>query len=288
MKRLTKLAIGFHVLAAAGLTVWSASAKREHAAPAEPSSLETSSLSENLNQAGVDSSRAVGKATPPPAVEAPLVPLPADLKVSVRTAATARVVTLSQQGHLLALLSGKERRIDMHKVAWTLKADSSAPLVFESTDAKTLETIRGEVSLTVDSASLQRAVAPAVMKSSAAFSHECKAHDDGAGGFVVLCQVDGPSAAASVESPDPREGVWSLAGDKTLFRFDMPMAQDGATARAVGYEKAGRGVLLRVEASRAPGETAALLSIGADSRVQPERPRPRCCSCRFPDRELAF
>lgn len=71
-----------------------------------------------------------------------------------------------------------------------------------------------------------------------------------------------------------------------MVRFDLPMSGDGASARVLGYEKGGKGVLVRVEASRAPGEASAVLALGSDSRAQPEPVRPRgCFSCRLPPRD---
>jgi hypothetical protein len=40
-----------------------------------------------------------------------------------------------------------------------------------------------------------------------------------------------------------------------------------------------------VEASRAPGELAAVLAIGSDARSQPEPVRPIGCFCRLPPRD---
>jgi hypothetical protein len=286
MKRLHKAAIGFLALAAAGLTVWSAAAMREQSVEAGEATARVSKAVTAQASPAADEKEAASpdKAPAPAAPEATSIPVPSDVKVGVRATAAGRVLHLSRQGPLVTVLQGRERRIDMHKVAWTLKPASTEKLVFETTNVKTLETVRGELSVSEGgaTATAESTVLPVISRSSAAFSHLCKGHDDGAGGFVVLCQVDVPSAAVSVEGPDPKDGVWSLAGEKTIFRFDMPMGEEGADTKVIGYERGGRGVVVRVEASRVKGEPAALLAIGADSRTQPERPRPRCCSCRFP------
>lgn len=295
------------VLAAAGLTVWSAAAVRQQGDAGDMEARPFASPGADSPQAapgspgaardpGADGTSLAGgravtpagpaerAASPGPTAaesEGEVVALPQDLKVTVRETAAGRSLRVARQGHLVAVRSGAWRQIGMHEV--NIPVDGDASLVWESTAPKTLETLRGRLSVGVDGAvSMEDTVRAAVVGEDARTAHRCQGHADGAGGFVVLCRVGAAAAAASVDGSEPREGVWSLAGDSTLVRFDLPMSGDGTSSRVLGYEKAGVGVLVRAEASRAPGESAAVLALGSGARPQPEPVRPvRMCHMPF-------
>lgn len=297
MKRFYKYGVGALSVAAAGLTVWSAAANKltvfgsvVHAATAgtevSPGGVEVAARGETapalaaamsapeLAGAGVGN---VGSK----AAEDPSVPVPGDLKVTVRKTARGPVVSLQRPGHVVALKHGRDRWVGLNRLDWTPKPGQPATLVWETTSSKTLETVRGEVSWAAEEgkAALQNATLPVATASESAVAHACRAHGDGAGGFVVMCKVDGAAAAATVEGDDPRRGVWSQAGGATMVRFDIPMEGDGVDTKVLGYEKGGRGVIVRVEASRAPGESAPTLALLSDNRVQPQAIRRIGCSC---------
>ena len=78
------------------------------------------------------------------------------------------------------------------------------------------------------------------------------------------------AAPRSTTAPDKAR----LFGDPTLVRFDLPLAEDGVAARALGYVSAGSGVVMRAEASRLPGEERATLALLSAERAQPV-PMPR-------------
>jgi len=305
MKRSYKGAVGVVVLTVAGLTVWSAAAGRQaRSLPVDPSPPGDPASAATFNTAPVTEAVAAGPGAVPaaawhgvqsdkaPAAQAHKVtavdqianlPPPADLKVSMRKTPRGTELTVRRQGYLVAVRQGSERRVAMHQVAWTPKAGETAKLVWETTQATTLEMARGEISLGEGTdATALAAPAPALVASDSARSHVCHGHDDGVGGFVVVCRVDASAAAASVEGKDPREGVWSIAGNTTLVRFDLPMGAEGVNTKVIGYEKSRKGVLVRVEASRVQGEPAALLAIASDGRAQPDPPRPRVGCCRLP------
>lgn len=287
MKTVQKGLVASLVLAAAGLTVWSAAAsRREVAAPVEQApSAEQGVPADALSAAMASPAVSAADMAPPAPSEGDAVPAPADLKITVRETRQGRVLQVRRHGHLIAVRSSGERRVGMHEIDWPVRADGGE-ITWEATNAKTLETLRGRVTVGEGGeVTIENTIRASVVSDDARPSHRCLGHADGAGGFVVLCRVDGPAAATSVDGKDPRQGVWSLAGDRTLVRFDLPMTGDGASARVLGYEKGGKGVLVRVEASRAPGEIAAVLAIGSDSRSQPEPVRRFGCFCRLPPRD---
>lgn len=228
-------------------------------------------------------------APPPPAAGPESVPcngapadeaaeIPPGLKVTVRATPKGPAVRLSHHGHVVAIREGGERRIAMNEVEWP--ASSGRKAVWETTDAKTLATVRGALSWdeTAPAPVLSAAVTPAVLDSQDASSHACRAMGDGASGFVVVCRVEGRGGATSVETKDPKEGVWTFLDAKTLVRFDLPMISDGVDTKVIGVERAGKGTLVRVEASRVAGERQALLALAADGRSQPQ-PVRFFCSC---------
>ncbi len=303
MKPIHKGALGLLVLAAAGLTALSAAALRggspaggeparlatpaitakAAAPPAETASPGGGAASKNNVYSNQEQAGAEGADGAPCVFGDRPAPVPEDLRVAVKTTPKGRVLTAERRGHLVSLRRGRDRRVALGKVDWS-DPEGSGPIVWETTDPKTLETVRGEVSLGgADGAvALAAAVVPGLVEEDVSPAHACRGVSDGAAGFVVVCRVNGQAAAASVGTRDPREGVWSQAGDTTLVRFDLPMAEGGADAKVIGLEKQGRGVLLRVEASRVPGEDEALLAIGSDSRDQPHPIRRRGCICRLP------
>jgi hypothetical protein len=295
------------VVCAGGLTVWSAAAGREERAASEPAATvaeevpaaERGPVGQGLTAVDRTPDTAPAAAHNPssepasPAVsEGEPVAAPADLKITSTATRLGRVWKVRRQGHLVAVRLGGKVHAALHEVA--LPAGTPAQdLVWETTSTKTLETLRGHIVAGAEgSAAVENTVRVATLSEEARRSHLCRGHADGAGGFVVVCRVEAGAAAASADGGDPRQGVWSLAGMSpmgeisTLVRLDLPMSGDGATAKVLGYEKGGKGVVVRAEASRAPGEAAAVLAIGSDSRSQPSPPRRiGCFSCRLPPRD---
>ncbi len=293
MKPLHKGALGLLVLSAAGLTAWSAAALRHTAPPGQetanlgvrsPTAPQASAAPGTV--ANVASARE-GVPVPGSASDAPCpfgdqpAAVPEDLKVTVKATPKGRVVTVARRGHLVTLRRGKERHAGVNRVEWS---DPAGAVVWETTDPKTLATVRGDLSLDAGGTgvTVAGAVSPAIVEEDLSPTHACRGMGDGATGFVVVCRVSGQAAATSVGTKDPREGVWFQTGETTLVRFDLPMGGNGTDAKVIGLEKQGRGVLLRVEASRVPGEKEALLAIGSDTRDQPHPVPVRGCVCRLP------
>lgn len=291
MKSIHKgLVVSSLVAAAAALTVWSAAAgRREQAAPVEQASSPVESApAEGLLAAAAKVDVAAAETAPPVVSEGEPVEAPADLKITVQATKQGRLLKVQRYGHVLAIRRGGSVHVGMHEVILPAAAGAE-DLVWEATSPKTLETLRGRATAPADGkATFGNTVRLATVTGDVMPSHRCVGHGDGAGGFTVLCSVDGMAAAASVDGEDPKRGVWSLAGEKTVVRLDLPMNGDGASSKVMGYEKAGRGVLVRVEASRAPGELAAVLAVGSDGRVQPAVIRRIGCFCRLPPGDDRF
>jgi hypothetical protein len=104
--------------------------------------------------------------------------------------------------------------------------------------------------------------------------HTCAAHEDGGGGFTVLCSVRGYATAASVTGDEASADVWVAHRDATsVVRMDLPASPAGFEARMLGYSAGLEGVVLRAEASRAAGEDRPSLTLAAAERAQPKVPR---------------
>lgn len=301
MNRLHKTVLGALVLSAAALTVWTAAAKLAPAsAPPDGAgpagalangTLTNGTLANGTLQTDTLDSAAEDPATAPtppakarPTLPAPVaVEIPAGLRASIKKGPLGPLVTLEHRGHVLAVRSGKARKVALDRVEWLARAGEPLSLTWETTAASTLETVRGHLAWPGDGASidLRDAVLPPEVTARKGAFHTCRGVSDGNGGFTVACKVDALAAAASVDAPDATEGVWSMVGaGQTLVRFELPMTSDGAVSKLLAFEKAGHGTLVRVEASRAPGEPDALLAIADAARPQP---RPRRFVCRFPN-----
>jgi hypothetical protein len=289
MKPIHKGALGLLVLSAAGFTALSAAALRSAASshPIENGNLEIASLqaprapATSAKPAPIEPVSGAASDAPCPFGDQP-ADVPDDLRVTVKATPKGRVVAVERRGQLVTLHRGHERHTAVNKAEWTEPSGGGA-LVWETTDPKTLATVRGNLALDAEGTrvTVSGAVTPAVVEEDLSAAHACRGVGDGASGFVVVCRVSGQAAATSVGTKDSKEGVWFQTGDTTLVRFDLPMEGDGADAKVIGLEKQGRGVLLRVEASRVPGEKEALLAIGSGVRDQPH-PIRRGCVCRLP------
>lgn len=289
MKTMPRFALGLLSLSAAALCAYSASAY-----------LGSSSPEGEGSRAG-EGVEAPSLTSPAPAAEADVVardgvsgadslpcskgdrpaPVPEELAITVKTTPRGRVLSAFHPRHIVALRSGSERRVALGTVD-IVAPESGSSVVWESTDPDTLETVRGDVPKATAEGKLhlQGALSPVILEEDHVKTHACRAFGDGASGFVVVCRVNGQAAAGSVTTADSKEGVWFQTGDTTLVRFDLPMTRGMTDAKIVSLEKQGRGTLLRVEASRVPGETEALLAIGSSSREQPHPVRR--IVCQFP------
>ena len=209
-------------------------------------------------------------------------PVPADVTVDVRRATGGGwSVRLARKGYLVALRHGGTRTASADQATLALAPDDAEPLVWEATHFDTLVTTRGTVRLqaAIAGAAKPRALVhlaeppvPAGREERA--RHLCEGHEDGAGGFAVLCRVQAVPSAANVTGDDAKADVW-VAADRPapVVRLDLPASPAGVEARMVGYAVGAQGVVVRAEASRVAGEDRPALALLSADRAQPQVPR---------------
>lgn len=190
-------------------------------------------------------------------------------------------VGVARSGFLVALRRGQERAAG-NSVAHI--GTTGEPIVWETTQLDTLETTRGTIE--VDEGGKPRvalAEPPATAAEETRLGHRCRAHEDGAGGFAVVCRVGTLIAVRNLAGGPPLAGVTTAHRDEATFlRFNLPAQAGHPDAFAAAYAYRSAHVVLRAEASLVPGEerpALALLSAERDQPVQPVmrfgRPMPR-------------
>jgi hypothetical protein len=214
-------------------------------------------------------------------------PVPGDVTVDVlRGSGGAWSVRLARKGHLVALRHGGARTAAADQATLALVPGDPEPLVWEASRFDTLATTRGTLRLdgaATPHALVRLAEAPVPAGRDERQRHVCEAHEDGAGGFAVLCRVQGIPSAANVTGDDAKADVW-VAADRMapVVRLDLPASPAGVEARMMGYAAGGEGVVVRAEASRVAGEERPVLTLLSADRIQPQVPRRsvrtyRCC-----------
>ena len=231
---------------------------------------------------------------PPPEVRETSAPVPADVTASVRPAKGGGwSVRLSRRGQLVAVRHGSVRAAAAGEASLVLAAGDAEPVIWETTRLDTLATVRGTIHVEgleaggKPLARLRLAEAPVPAGREARRLHTCAAHEDGAGGFTVLCRVRARPGAASVTGDDDKADVWVVPADATgasVARLDLPASSAGVAARVLGYSAGVDGVVVRAEASRVAGEPRPVLSLLSAERAQPQIPRAaiRYTCCRYP------
>jgi hypothetical protein len=244
----------------------------------------------------VEAKAAVKAASPdaapsPPAVERSASTIretdaapPVDLKLRI----DKHELVVDRRAHVLSVLHDDERTTAVDEVKVPLGGDGA--YVIEATDEKSLETTRivAHVDLAADARPkivAHLAEAPKIVGSDARVAHDCRAHEDGAGGFAVVCRIATEANAGSITGDDASAGVFESVGTTSYVRLDLDPHEEGAVSKAVAYNSKGRGVLVRAEASLLSGEKAPSFVVLSEAREQPVvRPR-RCfrgCSLRAP------
>lgn len=207
---------------------------------------------------------------------------PPGLHVEVKADASGKqVLHVSEGGKLLALRQGENRAVGLGRVHLILDENSPAPVIWERTDlSKDLETIRGIARLSPGLPMLKVAEKPLDVGEERKGCHFCRAIGDGAGGFSVLCQVNAQVSAANLKrNEEPGQRVFVQVGTPSYVRLDLPMAEGGVQAMALGYAYSGMGLVLRAESSWVSGESKASLAMASAERTQPvgfaRMPHPR-------------
>jgi hypothetical protein len=213
---------------------------------------------------------------PAPSIRETDAPVPGDVKASVALdGAGGYRVKLARKGHLVALRRGAVRTAAGEAASMVIAAGDEEPVVWEATSLETLATLRGTLRVSDGKAGpragLRLAEAPVPAGREAQRLHTCAAHEDGAGGFTVLCRIRAGAEAANVSAGDTRADVW-MAGSQgaKVARLDLPASPAGAEARVVGYADGARGVVIRAEASRVAGEEHPVLTLLSADRPQPQ------------------
>lgn len=221
-----------------------------------------------------------------PAIRETSAPVPGDLEASVRPASAGGwTVRLARKGYLVAMRHGGVRTAAANQATLVLAPGDVEPVVWEATQLDSLVTTRGTLALDETAvkprASLRMAEAPAPAGREERRLHTCAAHEDGAGGFTVLCRVRSNPTAANVTGTDANADVWVAGGPSPVVRLDLPASPEGVEARVLGYAAGADGVVVRAEASRVAGESRPVLTLVSADRAQPQVPRARlvyrCC-----------
>jgi hypothetical protein len=216
---------------------------------------------------------------PAPSIRETDAPVPGDVKASVvLDGAGGYRVKLARKGHLVALRHGAARTAAAGTASLAIAAGDEEPVIWEATSLDTLATVRGTLRVSDGKAGLRAhlrlAEAPVPAGREAKRLHTCAAHEDGAGGFTVLCRVRANAEAANVSGEDTHADVWVAgAQEARVARLDLPASPSGAEARVVGYADGARGVVVRAEASRVAGEDRPMLTLLSADRAQPQIPR---------------
>ncbi len=233
---------------------------------------------------------------PAPTVRETAATVPADIAVDVRKAGgDGWTVKLARRGYLVAMRHGDVRSAGADQATLALQPGDGEPLVWEATHLDTLATTRGTLRLDAAAdgaptpqARVRLAEAPVPAGRDERQLHTCLAHEDGAGGFSVLCRVRANPTAANLSGDDAKANVWvaTAAGRSPVVRLDLPASTAGVDARMVGYAAGIDGVVIRAEASRVAGEDRPVLALASADHSQPQVPRQivryTCCLFRDP------
>jgi hypothetical protein len=144
-----------------------------------------------------------------------------------------------------------------------------APVVWETTQVKTLETTRGTIDVGGGGEVRVAAVGvPPAVAEEGKRGHRCRAHEDGSGGFAVVCQTGAIAAARHVSSDAPQDGL-TMVREGTFVRLDLPAPVGRPEAFAIAYVDGFSRVVIRAEASMVAGEAKPSLALVSAARVQP-------------------
>ncbi len=205
-------------------------------------------------------------------------PPPSDLRLRIEKGEDGWAIVAERRGDVVSLRQGDERATGVDKASLEL-APASKAVVVEATRGKSLETTRVVVHVaktdgaTPPAFAAHLAEAPAAAGADQRDAHACRAHEDGFGGFAVVCRVATEANVGSITGDDGRDGVFEAIartqGATTLARLDLDLGDELVVSKALAYNSHGRGVLVRAEASRVPGEDHPSLVVASSGREQP-------------------
>lgn len=203
-----------------------------------------------------------------------------------RTATGAHRLVVEQTGTFVHLSYREVASAGPDWAAIELRAGDRAPrsdvAVWESTDPRTLVTRRGLVRFSLDRGArpeVSAAEPPRPGPVSSSPVRTCRAHEDGASGFAVVCRVMGRLSGVRAIRPTaakPLSGAWvwdvpraGKAEAARFVRFDLPLVPGAAESGALAYVHAGKGVVVRADATWASPTEAPALLFTETSRAQP-------------------
>jgi hypothetical protein len=214
---------------------------------------------------------------PPAPAEVPAIrptgaEVPRDLTVRVERDRTGAHLRVERRGSLVALRRAGARaagdaaaRLDVEP-----GGTGATPIVWETTKLDTLETTRGTIGVG-GGGEVQVAVAeaPLPVAEEAKRGHRCRAHEDGDGGFAVVCRTGPTVALRNLTSGAPMDGVTTVTHGATFVRLDLPAPRERPNAFVIAYVDGLSRVVIRAEASLVAGEEKASLALVSANRQQP-------------------
>lgn len=283
---IARIATGL-TLAASTIALTSACARRDVATP-DPASVDATPAAETVaaplpeEVAGLEKEHAAG-VVPAPKTSRPRpgiiaretqAEVPPDVIVTVEPAELGPPRLVVRHGKRLVALRGADGR-DTGEGFASIPVESAGSVALWESTSDELETIRGVVHLDAERIRLDVRMAepPRERERSESARHACRAHEDGQGGFAVLCRVkDGAwrFGAVNLMTPLPGDDVRVVRRPTSqLVRLDLPLAEADAAASMIGYMQGQTAVVVRAEASWLAGEAEPSLSLAMAERVQP-------------------
>lgn len=200
--------------------------------------------------------------------------VPTDLQAIVNSKAGIKTLTVVHRGNLVTLRRGDTVVLGDNSISIPLK--DAASIVWESSERKTFETLRGVVEWDEQAGKspIPRLVATerkSPMREISSARHDCKAFDGTNEITTVICRIDSLAVGAVRAFGDkPQAGIaMAQSGERRYFRMDLDTHKDDFDAVVIGYSDGARGHVIRAEASKLPGETKASFSLSAATRAQP-------------------
>jgi len=200
--------------------------------------------------------------------------VPKDLQAIVNSKGGVKILTLVHRGHLVTLRRGETVILGDNSISIPLK--DATPLVWESSERKTFETLRGVVEWDerAGKSPTPRLVATerkSPMREISSVRHDCRALNGIDEIVTVMCRIDSLAVGAvRVFGDKPQAGIaMAESGEHRYFRMDLDTHEDDFDAVVIGYSDGIRGHVIRAEASKLPGETKSSFSLLAATRAQP-------------------
>jgi hypothetical protein len=204
--------------------------------------------------------------------------LPAGMRVVMNSKKGTKMLTLVHPGHLVTLRQGDTVALGDNAASIPMK--EAAPMEWESSERQTFETVRGVLAWEPQAGKQEtpklRATARAVpMREISAERHRCKAFEESNEIVTVLCRVDSLAVGAvRAFGNTPQDGITMLeTADRRYFRMALDTSKNEFDSVVLGYSDGIRGHVIRLEASKLPGETKTSFTMLAATRAQPFRIR---------------